>query len=262
MSTNTSQSGPSNFVWYELHTYDAAGAEAFYRKVTGWGVQDSGMPGKAYTLITVGSTPVGGLLEKPQSAFVNGSKPGWVGYIGVNNVDDFTARLLKAGGVVHRPVEDIPLVGRFSVVADPQGAIFVLFEPKGERQAPQPPPGTPGTFAWHDLAAAEWQSDFDFYSGMFGWSKADAIDMGLAGTYQIFASGNVPIGGMMTRMDKAQPPGWLYYINVDDIDTAISRAVGGGGTITHGPSTVPGGQRIAQCLDPQGAIFGMVAPGK
>jgi predicted enzyme related to lactoylglutathione lyase len=262
MSSETSKDKPSNFVWYELHTFDAAGAETFYRNVVGWGAEDAGMPGKAYTLLTAGKTAIGGVLAKPAGDFVDGAKPGWMGYIGVNDIDGFTSRVLKAGGVLHRAAEDIPGVGRFSVVADPQGAIFVLFAPTGGRQAELPPAGTPGTFAWHDLAAAEWQSDFDFYSNLFGWSKAGALDMGAAGTYQIFAAGDVPLGGMMTRTDKAQAPGWLYYVNVEDIDAAVSRAVDGGGKLTHGPSTVPGGQRIAHCLDPQGAIFGMVAPGK
>ena len=262
MSTNTSQSSPSNFVWYELHTYDAAAAETFYHGVLGWDTQDAGMPGKAYTLLSVGKTPIGGILLKPASAFANGATPGWMGYIGVNDLDAFTERVLTVGGGVHRAAEDIPAVGRFAVVADPQGAIFVLFQPKGSRQPQLPSLGTPGTFAWHDLAAEEWQSEFDFYSDLFGWTRSDAIDMGPAGTYQIFAFDNRPIGGMMTRMDKTKPPAWLYYINVEDIDAAIARVTAGGGKITHGPVTVPGDQRIANCLDPQGAAFGMVAPGK
>jgi uncharacterized protein len=260
MPTDQPQSAPAKFVWYELHTSDTTAAQAFYSKVLGWGMQDSGMPGVSYTLLTLANIPIGGLMQKPAAAFANGARPGWIGYIGVNDVDAFTARVLKAGGIVHRAAADIPNVGRFSVVADPQGAIFVLFQPNRDQPEAVPPAGAPGTFAWHDLAAIEWQSDFDFYASLFAWTKADAIPMGSSGTYQIFAASGVPLGGMMTRMDKSQAPGWLYYVNVEDIDAAIARAVAGGGKITHGPSTVPGGRRIAHCLDPQGATFGMVAP--
>jgi predicted enzyme related to lactoylglutathione lyase len=80
------------------------------------------------------------------------------------------------------------------------------------------------------------------------------------GVYQIFAAGSEPIGGMMTRMDPTQPPGWLFYFNVDEIKAAIARVNQHGGTVVHGPSEAPGGQQVARCLDPQGAIFGIVAP--
>jgi predicted enzyme related to lactoylglutathione lyase len=209
---------------------------------------------------SVGGIPIGGLLEKPVASFAT-EGPAWFGYIGVENVDASLDRLLKAGGVVHRAVEDIPAIGRFAVVADPQGAPFVLFQsPAAAQQDERPSPGTPGTGAWHDLAAIDWQSDFDFYSKMFGWTKSDAVDMGPNGVYQIFSAGSERLGGMMTRMDPNQSPGWLYYFHVDDIGTAIARATDHGGKIVHGPSVVPGGQQIAHCLDPQGAIFGMVSP--
>jgi uncharacterized protein len=260
---SSSQPTPSRFVWYELHTSNPEQAHAFYTKVLGWKAQDAGMPGKEYSIFLVGETGVAGVLKKPESAFTGRAKAWWMGYIGVNNVDAFAERVVTAGGAVRRAAEDIPGVGRFAVVADPQGAIFTLFEPNPSMSRTELPPKTPGTFAWHDLAAAEWQSDFEFYSKLFGWSKATALDMGPEyGTYQIFAAGNLTLGGMMTRVDKNQAPGWMFYINVEDIDAAIARAVDAGGTITHGPSTVPTGERIANCLDPQGAIFGMVAPGK
>ena len=128
---------PSDFVWYELHTPDAASAASFYQAVLGWGTQDSGQKDRNDTApVTVSNLPVGGLLEKPAASFSNGVKPGWMGYIGVGDVDASVKRLAQAGGIVHRPVEVIPGVGSFAVVADPQGAMFVLFQPpeKGQQQ--------------------------------------------------------------------------------------------------------------------------------
>jgi uncharacterized protein len=261
MSSEPTNKPPSDFVWYELHTPDASAALGFYKPVVGWNSQDSGMTDRAYTLLSVKDVQIGGMLEKPATAFADGEKPGWIGYIGVADTEASVAQLLKEGGTVHRATEDIPGVGRFAVVADPQGAVFVLFQPPQAQQQPvRLPPGTPGTAAWHDLAAIEWQPEFAFYASMFGWTKSDAMDMGSSGIYQIFAVGATQAGGMMTRMDPTQPPGWLYYFNVDEIHAAIGRAKEHGGVITHGPSEVPGGLMIAHCLDPQGAIFGMVAP--
>lgn len=261
MSSGTQRTQPSDFSWYEFHTFDAAAAAKFYGGVLGWGAQDAGMPDRRYVFITVGETPIGGLLEKPAESFAEGAKPGWLGYIAVDDVDKFVARVQEAGGVVHRAAEDIPNAGRFAVVADPQGAMFVLFQPlQGLQHPSRREAGSPGSAAWHDLAAIDWESAFAFYSDLFGWTKSDALDMGPNGVYQIFAAGSKPIGGMMTRMDPAQSPGWLFYFNVDEIHRAIERVKQHGGTVVHGPSVVPGGQQIAHCLDPQGAMFGIVGP--
>ena len=167
---------------------------------------------------------------------------------------------MKPGGHVHRGPEDIPAVGRFAVVSDPQGALIYLF--KGLGEAPTAlPPSTPGTIGWRELHAADWEAAFGFYAMLFGWTKGDALDMGPMGTYQLFAIGGVMAGGMMTRMDPGHAPSWLYYFNVADIDGAIGRVKEHGGQIVHGPSQVPGGSWIAHGLDPQGAMFAVVAPG-
>jgi uncharacterized protein len=250
---------PSSFVWYELHTPDAAQADKFYRPVLGWNTKDAGMKDKKYTMLHAGEIPIGGFLEKPAQSFADGMKPSWMGYIGVSDVDSWCERLERAGGKIHRPSEDIPGVGRFAVVADPQGAIFVLFQPGDPSQtAMLPAPGTPGAVSWHDLGARDWQSAFAFYSDLFGWEKANAIDMGPAGVYQIFSLKGAPIGGMMTLENPKSAPGWLFYFNVDEIGAAVSRVKEQGGSITHGPSEVPGGLHIAHCLDTQGAAFGIV----
>jgi uncharacterized protein len=251
----------SNFVWYELMTTDVPAAAAFYSAVVGWGAQDAGLPGPPYTLLTAGETMVGGLMPLPEEAHAAGGRPGWLGYIGVDDIDAFAARVKQAGGAIHRGPDEIPSVGRFAVAADPQGAMFVLFQGGPDMQPPPPvAPGTPGHTGWHDLRAVEWQSAFAFYSGLFGWTKAEAVDMGPGGLYQTFAAGGAAIGGMMTRSENGPAPGWLYYFNVEDIDAAAARTKDGGGKVQSGPHEVPGGRWIIQGLDPQGAAFALVGP--
>ena len=261
MPTETAIPPPSKFVWYELHTPNTDAATRFYGGVLGWGTRERGMDGAPYTLVTVGQTPVGGILQKPAAAFSQGNQPHWIGYLGVEDVDRRSDALVAAGGVVLRQAEDIPEIGRFAVVADPQGAPFVLFQPPPGMQQPAAlARGTLGTSAWHDLITLDWTAEFDFYAGLFGWSKSDAMDMGPNGTYQVFTAGSEPIGGMMNRMDPAVPPGWLFYFHVAEIHAAVTRVAEHGGNVIHGPSPVPGGLLIAHCLDTQGAIFGIVAP--
>jgi uncharacterized protein len=263
MTLDNGKAGPSNFVWYELMTPDTKAAEAFYRGVVGWGAdtQPGMTSGESYTILKAGEVPVAGILAKPKESFTGGAKPGWMGYIGVDDVEAYTKRVQDAGGKVHRLVREIPSVGRFSVVADPQGTVFVLFQAKaGAERPPQPDAATPGYASWHELHAVDGKSAFEFYSGMFGWKKADALDMGPMGTYQIFATDGAPLGGMMTAADQANRPGWIYYFNVESADAAAARIGERGGKVLMGPHEVPGGSWIVQGIDPQGALFAVVGP--
>jgi predicted enzyme related to lactoylglutathione lyase len=246
------------FVWYDVMTTNTKAAESFYQGVIGWDVKDSGMPDRSYTLLLVGPTMVGGLMPIPESARAMGARPCWMGYVAVDDVDVYAGRVKAAGGTVHRAPEDIPGVGRFAVVADPHGAGFILFKGTSD-QAPAPVPwGTPGHIGWRELHAGNGESAFAFYSGLFGWTKAQAFDMGPMGIYQTFATGDDPCGGMMTKTPDMPSPCWIYYFNVDDINAAVNRVKDRGGEILMGPHEVPGGSWIAQCRDPQGAMFALI----
>jgi predicted enzyme related to lactoylglutathione lyase len=249
-----------NFCWYELMTTDHKAAEAFYRGVLGWGAQDMNGPHGTYTILSAGETPVGGLMAMPPDVFAAGARPGWGGYVAVDDVDAYAARVKEAGGAVHRGPADIPGIARFAVVADPHGATFMLI--KGFSDAPPklPEPGAPGQAGWRELYAGEWESAFAFYAGLFGWTKGESFDMGPMGTYQLFAINGVPSGGMMTKPKEVPAPRWQYYFNVDDIDAATARVKETGGQILHGPMEVPGGSWIVQGSDPQGALFALLEP--
>jgi len=71
---------------------------------------------------------VGGLMPIPEEARAMGARPAWNGYVLVDDADVYSERVKAAGGAIHRAPEDIPGVGRFSVAADPHGAVFILFE--------------------------------------------------------------------------------------------------------------------------------------
>jgi uncharacterized protein len=247
------------FFWYDVMTTDINAAQKFYGDVVGWGAEDSGTPGAHYTLFTVNDQGVAGLMPIPDDARKAGARPSWMGYIAVDDVDEAAARLQQEGGKVHRPPTEVPGVIRFCIVSDPQGAAFIIAKGLLHEAPPELPVGTSGTVGWRELYAADWKSVFPFYESMFGWTKAEAIDMGPMGTYQLFATGNGPVGGMMTKPDMIPLPYWGYYFNVPGIDSAATRVNAGGGKVMNGPMQVPGGQWIVQCLDPQGAVFALVA---
>jgi predicted enzyme related to lactoylglutathione lyase len=251
---------PGQFIWYEIITSDVEAAKSFYRGVVGWETKDAGMPGMAYTLLSAGTTQVGGLMAIPDEARKMGVPPCWTGYILVEDVDRAAARVKAAGGAVHRAAADIPEVGRFAVVADPQGAVFILFKGANGQPPASAAPGTLGHVGWHELYAGDGETAFAFYAEQFGWTKDHAMDMGPMGTYQIFSTGSGPAGGMMTKPKEVPVPFWLYYFNVDAIDAAAARVTKGGGKVIRGAMEVPGGSWIVQCADPQGAMFALVAP--
>ena len=252
-----------SFVWYELMTPDAAAASAFYQAVIGWRARDAGAPHEGYTILSAGEVGVAGLVEMPASVREGGWTPGWVGYVGVDDVDAFAKRVIQAGGSVRRGPEDISGIGRFAYVTDPQAAALTLFTPLGGGMMPDPAGATPGRIGWHELHAADRETAFTFYADLFGWTKGEAIDMGPMGMYQIFAigaGGPAMAGGMMTKSDPASAPTWLYYINVDATEAAVTRIKAAGGQVLQGPMQVPGGSWIAQCRDPQGVMFAVVGP--
>jgi uncharacterized protein len=252
---------PGQFFWHELMTTDTKAAEKFYGGVVGWKATDSGVPGgPSYTLFNVGDRGIAGMLAITPDMAQHGARPGWLGYVSVDNVDDALARLKQEGGKAFMGPQEVPNVIRFAMVADPQGAPFYIAKPL-PANAPSPlPPGTVGTVGWNELMAADWQAAFGFYEKMFGWTKATAHDMGPMGIYQLFAAGGPPIGGMMTKPPQVPVAHWGYYFNVDAIDASTERITKAGGKIVNGPIEVPGGQWVVQAVDPQGAHFNLVAP--
>jgi len=246
----------SPFVWYELMSSDVAAAKAFYVKVVGWSTQDEPMPGMTYTLLRVGDTQIGGLMALPKEASAAGMKPCWVGYVEVADADGAAAKVQRLGGKMLGAPMDIPNVGRFAMVTDPQGAAFNLFQ--SARSGRRAVSNEPGHIGWHELHTTDWPKAFDFYTDMFGWLKGEGVDMGPMGTYQLFTIGGVAAGGMFNSPAAHAARFWLYYFNVGDIDAAAQRVNDNGGKIMQGPHQVPGGGWIVQAADPQGAAFALL----
>jgi uncharacterized protein len=246
-----------HFVWYELMTVDMAAAQTFYAKVVSFGMRDASAPGMPYTLLMAGEIAVGGLMSLPAAALRMGAQPRWLGYVAVTDTDASTRRIEELGGAVHIAPADIPGIGRFAVVADPQGATLALIKPSGSDETQPDTLDQPGRVSWHELLAADGDKAFAIYSELFGWRKAELEDNPERG-YQPFAVGAQTIGGMFTKPPIVAMPFWLYYFNVADIAAATANVSALGGKILEGPVDVPGGSRVARCEDPQGATFALM----
>src|SRR5690554_5180832 len=104
------------FIWYELLTDDSNAAIQFYSKLLGWDVANSGHPEIDYSILSIrdetgARREVGGVMQLTEQMRQGGAKPIWLGYIGVDNVDQTVANVVADGGTVHMPPTDTPEVG-------------------------------------------------------------------------------------------------------------------------------------------------------
>lgn len=247
-----------SFTWYDLMTTDTDAAKDFYTGVFGWGIEmyEGGGDSPPYPM-WVADAPIGGVMPLVDEAREAGAPPHWLAYIGTDDVEATVVRVQELGGqILHQ--QEIPDVGAFAVIADPQGGVTAAYESTGEPpEGTAGPPGV-GRISWHELATTEYQAAFDFYSDLFGWEVQEDMDMGDGWTYRMFGKpGGPPLGGIFNRSPEMPTTAWLYYVRVDDLDAAMERVKEHGGQVVSGPQEVPGGDRVAQCTDPQGAMFAL-----
>jgi predicted enzyme related to lactoylglutathione lyase len=242
------------FMWYDLMTTDTEAAIAFFTNVMGWGTEPFPNPEMPYTMWTANGAPIGGVMGLPPEAA--GAPPHWLAYIGARDVDDTVRRAKDLGATVHVAPRDIPDVGRFAVLADPQGAAFAVYTPGSAPPAEQD--FGVGQVSWHELLTTDSDAAQRFYFELFGWSITDTFDMGPMGIYAMYGRNGRTYGGMFNKpADMPAPPHWLLYVRVEDLDATIARAKKAGGQLLHGPEEVPGGDRIAHLMDPQGGAFAL-----
>lgn len=250
-----------SWIWYELMTPDPAGAKAFYDAVVGWNMSAGTPATDGYGFIAADDGAMtGGVLALSKDMIDHGARPGWLGYVGVDNCDDAVTAVAAAGGKCLMPARDVPMAGRIAMVADCCGAPFYVMTP-----TPQPGGGESTAFStslcgrcsWNELLAGNQAGAIGFYTGLFGWDLPAPMDMGPMGQYQFIDHDGCGIGAIMQAPEGA-PPGWYHYFRVASIDTACTAITTHGGRIMNGPMEVPGDDWIVQGIDPQGAMFSLV----
>jgi predicted enzyme related to lactoylglutathione lyase len=243
---------PGTVSWTDLTTTDQNAAKEFYGELFGWEATD--MPvgdGVSYSMMTVGGKNVAAISPQPEQQREAGVPPVWNSYITVESADDALERAKELGGTVHAPAFDVMEAGRMGVVQDPQGAFFLVWEPKENIGASLV--NAPGAMAWNELASPDLDGSAAFYTGLFGWSVEPVEGMEMP--YRMIKNGVANNGGMRPVMPP-EPPNWLVYFGIDDIDAAVAKASELGATTMMG-STDIGMGRIAVLQDPQGAVFAL-----
>lgn len=112
------------FSWCELMTTDPKSAEAFYEKLFGWTMTDGPVGEIEYRVISAGGQQIGGLMGMPEG--MQQMPPNWGTYVTVEDVDVTVKAVTELGGKVCMQPHEIPDVGRFALIQDPQGAMISI----------------------------------------------------------------------------------------------------------------------------------------
>lgn len=247
------QAAHGRFVWHELVVPDPSAAESFYTGVTPWKTQPWDHS-PDYTLLTNDGAPLGGIAELTGDLVARGVPPHWLPYVSVYDIDACARQAVSLGGQMRMGPKEVPNIGVWAVIADPQGAAFGIYEPVTPSVPPAP---QVGQFSWHELTATDYKAAAEFYRAMFHWERISDYDMGEMGIYSMFGQRGETYGGMFNRTGAMPPPNWLSYVRVADVKSSVGQVKTLGGTVINGPMEVPGGDWIAQCMDPEGAAFAL-----
>lgn len=246
---------PGTFSWADLATTDQEGAKKFYSELFGWVANDEPVgDGMTYSMMMIDGKPAAAIATQPQQQRDAGVPPAWQSYVTVESADAAADKAKTLGAHVHAPPFDVMEAGRMAVIQDPQGAFFMLWEPKGHIGASIV--NADGALCWNELATPDPDGSAGFYRELFEWKVEPAEEMTMP--YMVISTaagtGN---GGIRTAADT-EPTYWLVYFGTDDIDATMRKATELGGTALLGPMDVGIG-KIGVVQDPQGAVFGLYA---
>ncbi|MFG2290952.1 VOC family protein [Streptomyces sp. NPDC048595] len=235
--------------WVELGTSDVDAAKVYYHQVFGWRAEtDPRHEAGGYTVFCLGAAPVAALSP----LLAPGQPTAWTVSFATRDADALAAAVTRAGGRQVRAPSDVFDLGRFAVLADPEGAVFEVWQARSFAGAAVL--SAPGSLGWVELATRDEAAAKVFYTGVFGWTVGTHED------YPQWGIDGADFGGM-SALDEFYPDDvrahWLPYFAVADVDETAARATESGGMLLVPPTDVPDGPRIAVVRDPQGASFGI-----
>ncbi len=241
--------------WFELASTDPEKSFAFYSQVFGWARMDMDLgPMGTYSFLNNANGCIGAFCSMQEDQKAQGIPSHWAIYFAVHDCDAATAKATELGGAVLMPPMDVSEHGRMSIVSDPTGAMFCLWQPKAGG----------GNFVmfeeysvgWVELATRNTQKARDFYSELLGWTyKESPIPVENLGSYLEISVDETRYGGIlpMSQHWGDVPPHWGIYILVPDVDVCCAKAVELGGSNPLPAFDAPGVGRISMIGDPTGA---------
>ena len=232
--------------WIDTSQRDlGCGAKDFYGGLFGWEFQE--WPSGRYLVASLDGLDVAGIALQPDD------EPSWNTYIQVDSAEWATADALQLGGKVLVQPFDVADAGRMSVIADPMGAVFCMWEPKGHNGAQLV--NAAGSWNWSDLYTPDPSLTEPFYRSLFGWDAApvqfgeitatmwrrpgygDALEKRDPGIRERHEKAGAPEGftdAVAWLMQSDGPARWHVTLSVDDTDASVARAAELGAEVRRG----------------------------
>jgi len=248
---------PGSFCWMELATTDQASAKQFYTSLFGWTATDFPMgPAGDYTIFGLKDQDCAAAYTLMKDQLEMGVPPHWGLYIGVVNVDESTALAKELGATILAGPFDVMDKGRMSIVRDPTGAHFCLWQEitsKGIGIS-----GENNSFCWADLNTQDRDAAKKFYSALLGWTFVTGQGKDESSYWHIM-NGEHGIGGVppLEFQQPGAPPHWMIYYQVASCDASFEKATSLGARGYMPPTSVDKNVRMAILGDPQGAVFAL-----
>jgi uncharacterized protein len=260
-----SNSVQGRVVWHDHNTTDLESAKRFYGELFAWSIKSEG---QWHFIYSGNDQQHFGTINKLDAKHNIPSH--WVPYIAVENIDAAIGAATKAGGKIQMGKTAAGKTGHFSYVADPQGAVFALWQygpegngPKAELDGPPPL----GHFCWDELLTSDPDAAEKFYKSVIGFQTQHMEMPGMRYTLWernvMRPDGKPRQGGGMMKMPPGVPhPFWLSYVYVSDCDQSAEKAKKLGAQIMAPPMDIPNVGRFASLLDPTMASIAILGPGK
>jgi uncharacterized protein len=242
------------FSWVDVTSQDFEASARFYSEMFGWQIERGSEEFGGYSMAVLNGRMVAGISP----AMSPDAPPVWSTYVDVASVDSTIAKVLDAGGTVLVEPMDVGEAGRMAVFSDPEGGVIGLWEANQHKGAGLV--NEPNTWAWSELLCDDPDKEKAFYTAVFAWGSITHGEG--ADGYTEWQLADRSIGGMMHKpptMPPGSPTCWVVYIAVEDIDAAVQKLEGLGGSVFVPPTEIEPG-RFAAVSDPIGAMFNLFQP--
>lgn len=236
--------------WVDYGAVDVDAAVTFYSEVLGWAPETTGPEYGGYVMCKIGENDAAGIGPNNTP----GAPPAWLTYLSTNDADATAATATEAGGTVLAPPFEVMGLGRMAVLADPQGAVFGVWQAMAHIGSSVV--NEPGALTWSEAALPDPAAGQQFYTSLFGFHYDEAP--GAGDDYRMFATGSDSLGGIGGLPGPDVPAHWLTYFGVTDTDATAEAITSRGGRVVVGPYDTEFG-RMATVADPWGATFALIS---
>jgi uncharacterized protein len=248
----TNVSIPGKFVWFDLASSNAAASQKFYGKVFDWKFQSvRGTPEK-YAVIRNYGRAVGGVFQsKVPSGAVAGAR--WLSFASVVDMDRVITMMKAGGAQLLLPATEVPGRGTHALLRDSQGALIGLLKSSSGDRLDAPVES--GEFFWVDLYARDPAAAASAYKQLGFSVYSDEVS---GDDRMVLSVGGYARAGILRMPADGREPGWLPYVQVDDVPATLARVRAAGGKVLREPDPAILGGQLAVFADPLGGVLGIL----